>query len=655
MADRAAVIRELITRLGYQVDEAKLKAFLKGTDKAKDDMAALAKRSDRAAKAIRRVGAAIVAAVAGAKVASIFGDMTQELKEAQRRAAFLGTSVQEVQRLGFAGVRAGLEIDEVPDLQFNLVEKAQKALRGEKAEIEKLGLIGLKPGDLKGVNGELISSTALLKKVADRVKGLDYGKAGDAMDELAGDVGRRAIRFLQLGSEGIGKLTAEADRLGVTMNDKLIADTQEAAIQSQRLKARLVGVRNAIAAAVLPAINRATAGFASWIQQGKNLEKVLIAVKVAAIAAGLAISRIIGGRMLALLGRLKAALIAVKVALSSVTIAAVAAHARLILLGGGVALLVFALVDLIRIAATGEGFLKRFLSTESVEALRTAFIGLAAAAEDLWIEILPAFQALGKAASPLLVQLGKLAKSILPTAIKGLAQVLIVALRVLTVLVRGVVLLVQLATRMAQFLRQTFGAEIAWIELRWNQAVAAIRAVWDAAIAHMATAVDSVRVAWEKVKNAVVQAILAMLAVMAAALDWVLEKAKAITGPIADAFTWAADKAKAAWDKVGSAISSAWEKTKSKASQLREWIDPTNTLVPSSAELGIPTLATPAGALAGPRSQQMGPVNVNAQVNVSGSANMDGPEFNKKLEEGANRVLTKAVNEAYRNQRPVPG
>ncbi len=652
----AQQVRELFTKLGYEVDLGALKKFEQGTTKAKGAMEGLSKRTDHAAAAARKATTAfkgVVAAIAAAKVGGFFAAIGEEVQTATRRAAYLGTTVQEVQRLSYAGMQSGVQEDETADFLGNLIEKAQKVLRGEKAETEKFKLLGIGKKDLQDVNGELINSTSLLKLVADRAKGVGSAKLYDACDELAGDVGRRMIGFLQKGSGEIERLRKEADKTGVVMSERLVKATIRATIASKQLKARIKGVRNMIAAKLLPGLNAAAAGFSRWINQGTRLEKVLMGVKTAAVAVGIAIAQMFLGF-------------------------------RLTAIGGGIALVVGLLAGLVRIATTGEGALKRFLSPETVESLKLAVIDIRFAFAELWREVKPALTKLAKAAAPLISLFGTLAKAILPAAITVFAKVLVVIVKGLTAIVQAATFGAKQIARMAEWIRETWGPELDWLDLKWRQLTYAMSSAWTSVTQAMTAAVDYLEQKWDKLLEAVKTAVGGVLAVLAGLFAWIVTKAEGIAEPIAAALSWAAGKvqkawdavaavfrwlgaqaerlgkslassftsaatkAKAAWDKVGETINTAWNKAKDIVGgayySVTKKVGGTTGSV--AGQLTVPSMPAPAGGAPGPTAA---PLTVQGtQIHVNGSLDMKAPEFQRVVTDAVDRGIGATVDRAYR-------
>ncbi len=156
-----------------------------------------------------------------------------------------GIAVESLSRLQYA---AGLE--GVEDLGASLA-KLSKTIATDSEMFKVLGI------QVESANGNLKSTEDVLLDLADLfAKSADGTRKAALAQELFGKSGAALIPFLNKGRDGIKELTAEADRLGVTIS----GDTAKAADDFNnnmfRLKEGVKGAVNQITEGLLPSLNR---------------------------------------------------------------------------------------------------------------------------------------------------------------------------------------------------------------------------------------------------------------------------------------------------------------------------------------------------------------------------------------------------------------
>lgn len=168
-------------------------------------------------------GLSVLGILALAKNAS---DAAAELK---RTAAAVGTTVEEVQALGFAASQNGSSIEEMNKSLAKLSVNIGKANAGDEEAIRKFEKYGIA---LVDVNGEALDTSAVMSQIADKIKNVGGGAAGSAVAfDLLSESGVGLVQVLMNGSDGLEDFKRIAEETGNVIsseaNDSIVelADT----------------------------------------------------------------------------------------------------------------------------------------------------------------------------------------------------------------------------------------------------------------------------------------------------------------------------------------------------------------------------------------------------------------------------------------------
>jgi hypothetical protein len=234
------------------------------------------------------VGAAIIAPLAVA--AKTFADAGDSLDEMSQRT---GVSVESLSQLQFGLDLAGSSLEgfekAVRKQQKTLAEAADGSKTAQKAFTD-LGL------DWKQL--QQLSPEEQFLAVADAISRVDDpGQRAAAALEVFGRGGAELIPILAMGADGISKLKAEADGLGLTMSTK---NAQAAAAFSDAMDTVAKVVRQiviTIGGALAPVLTQVGQQFISgltavqaWVAANQQVVNVVAAVAAGAVALGTALA-----------------------------------------------------------------------------------------------------------------------------------------------------------------------------------------------------------------------------------------------------------------------------------------------------------------------------------------------------------------------------
>jgi hypothetical protein len=180
---------------------------------------------------------------------------------------FVKKGFEAADALGDAADRAGIAVESLSrlkfvadqnDVEFSSLTVALKryqvtlsqAASGSKESADALGLIGLKAAQLKNLRLE-----DQLRIIADQFRRIkDPADQTRVAVELFGRSGEQLVPLLRQGGAAIGALTAEADRLGITLDGKAVRSIDAADKALKKLKATVDSFGSRIAGNIALAI-----------------------------------------------------------------------------------------------------------------------------------------------------------------------------------------------------------------------------------------------------------------------------------------------------------------------------------------------------------------------------------------------------------------
>jgi hypothetical protein len=180
---------------------------------------------------------------------------------------FVKKGFEAADALGDAADRAGIAVESLSrlkfvadqnDVEFSSLTVALKryqvtlsqAASGSKESADALGLIGLKAAQLKNLRLE-----DQLRIIADQFRRIkDPADQTRVAVELFGRSGEQLVPLLRQGGAAIGALTAEADRLGITLDGKAVRSIDAADKALKKLKATIDSFGSRIAGNIALAI-----------------------------------------------------------------------------------------------------------------------------------------------------------------------------------------------------------------------------------------------------------------------------------------------------------------------------------------------------------------------------------------------------------------
>lgn len=249
------VLRELITKWGFKVDDSGLKKLETGINDVKSSLAKVA-----------TIGAAAAGTLFGiAKSAADAGDEIAKTSKA------LGINAQALQELQFAAQIGGVAQNDFNKSVQKFSKNILEARRGSETYLRTFRALGVS-SDV--INNKQLKTDQLISILADKFQKLPDGveKTGLAF-ELFGRTGPRLLPLLNEGAAGVEKLRAEAQALGGVMGEDLLSDSEEFQDAMLRVNNVIAGIRNEVASKLIPVINDIADKAKDWFLANRELIK----------------------------------------------------------------------------------------------------------------------------------------------------------------------------------------------------------------------------------------------------------------------------------------------------------------------------------------------------------------------------------------------
>lgn len=246
------MLKELVTRFGFEIDDHGLKELEEGISAVKEG--------------ILHLGEALVGEAAG----------LYELVEKTSHAAIemfhmsqeTGIAVEEIQRFKFMAGLAGLSADEFGGSINILARNLTMAKQGSEEARKHFRLLGISTAEIR--SGTL-TTDKVLERLATRFEKMKDGpeKTGLAM-ELFGRGGARMIPFLNRFHQALDPVNEKM--LGLfTITDAEIEKAEEFHVELEVLKTGLIKIGQAVGFALMPEVTEIIKQMKLWIVENKDL------------------------------------------------------------------------------------------------------------------------------------------------------------------------------------------------------------------------------------------------------------------------------------------------------------------------------------------------------------------------------------------------
>ena len=237
------------------IDDGKVTGQLQENAKKVEDFGnKVSNQGEKIANTMKVAGAAVaVAGVGITAYAKSATDFTVNLvKQSAQLGRQLGITTEEASRLTAAFRRMGIDAEQAQQMFGIFAKQIVASTENAGKNADAFSKLGVSTRDAAGHQKDF---NDILFEVADKFKSMPNGVDKTALSmELFGRQGKDMIKVLNLGSDGIKDLEAQADKLGLTLNAKTIGNVSEFIKSQKDLKDSTDALKIAVGTATAPVL-----------------------------------------------------------------------------------------------------------------------------------------------------------------------------------------------------------------------------------------------------------------------------------------------------------------------------------------------------------------------------------------------------------------
>lgn len=231
-------------------DDKELKAVI---DRSGRGLHGLASRGASAGSSLLRSFTPFTALLSGGAITLMTKQLADQYDQFGKLSERAGVTVEKFTALNYVAKQNDVTTEKLADAIKDLNERLVDAQEGGSETARVFEAMGVKTLD---ASGNLRTADDVLLDIADSFKSLPDGalKSTAAM-KLMGESGHQMINMLNKGSDGIGAMTGEAERLGQVISQDTAESAAEFNDNLTRLQASMTGMANKVLPSMIEGIN----------------------------------------------------------------------------------------------------------------------------------------------------------------------------------------------------------------------------------------------------------------------------------------------------------------------------------------------------------------------------------------------------------------
>jgi archaellum component FlaC len=254
------IVRELITKLGFEIDSKKLDEFEKSLEKTKKQL-----------KSFRNnfLGIYSAISVVGAGLNALTLNVAKSINNTDLLANQLGIASQTLQELETASQNTGLKVGELSNSFLNFSKRvgdARLSTAGTSKDFQDLGL------SLKDNQGNIRDLSDLYSEAAKKINQLkDPTKQIALSQRLFGSSNLELSKFMGQSTEALNAQREEIRKLSYIVDNKAIKSSKEFLKSWSNLKIIFSGIKTQLAIGLMPVFNEMIDSFKKWFIENKGI------------------------------------------------------------------------------------------------------------------------------------------------------------------------------------------------------------------------------------------------------------------------------------------------------------------------------------------------------------------------------------------------
>lgn len=257
------IVRELVTKLGFSVDDRNLKRFSSDVERLKDKLSSLAKSLE----VVKKAAAGI--AIAGTGLSILAVSVSKSVNAADNLARQLGVTTQDLQELELVAQSTGAEVGDLTK-SFTGFNKILSSVDDESSiaakELKELGV------SIYDNNGQLKNSKDLYRDTAKAIAAIENpAKQAAKAQKLLNISNLELLDTLALSDEAYSNQLEKVKKLGYVIDAQGIKTTKEFTKSWRELNIVVEGLKNQLAIKFMPVLKDIIDRFTSWYEKNKQI------------------------------------------------------------------------------------------------------------------------------------------------------------------------------------------------------------------------------------------------------------------------------------------------------------------------------------------------------------------------------------------------
>jgi len=257
------IVRELVTKLGFSVDDRNLKRFSSDVERLKDKLGSLAKSLE----VVKKAAAGI--AIAGTGLSILAVSVAKSVNAADNLARQLGVTTQDLQELELVAQSTGAEVGDLTK-SFTSFNKILSSVDDESStaakELKELGV------SIYDNNGQLKNSKDLYRDTAKSIAAIENpAKQTAKAQKLLGISNLELLDTLALSDEAYSNQLQKITKLGYVIDAQGIKTTKEFTKSWRELNIVVEGLKNQLAIKFMPVLKDVIDRFTNWYEKNKQI------------------------------------------------------------------------------------------------------------------------------------------------------------------------------------------------------------------------------------------------------------------------------------------------------------------------------------------------------------------------------------------------
>ena len=257
------ILRELVTKLGFELDDKNLRKFEQSIDEAKTKLADFGK-----ALSVIKIGVtAVVGAATGLTILAL--STAKAASETDKLAEKLNITTDDLQSLELIAQSSGLSVNELSKSFSSFNDNLGKLDTTNKGVVNDLALLSV---STKDQNGNLKSSFSLYQEAARKISTLkDPIKQAALSQRLLGTSNKDVLKIFDMTNESFEKQREEIARLGYVIDSKGIQSSKDFIKSWSNLKIIIDGVKKELSVKFMPVFSDAISMFKDWYVANRKI------------------------------------------------------------------------------------------------------------------------------------------------------------------------------------------------------------------------------------------------------------------------------------------------------------------------------------------------------------------------------------------------